>query len=740
MRKITFFFLLLFTIVFVFGQNRTMDSLNLVLKNAKNDTTRLNIYEELCYACTTEENPKYGNSGLKLTNKLLFSTNDLKQRKRLLKHKISFIKTISVYYDDKNDYSNLIKNNQLLYPIYKELNDTGKIEETFVEISNLLLKSGNTTAAFDSLMLKLKYYEKKNINRFIAFYQLQIAESYNQVNSAEKSLEYYLKSLNTYTILKRKNKIAPIYLKMAEQYSMLGQPKKSLECAFNVLKINEKTNSPEENHWIYWRISGNYNTLKEYNLAFKYDSLCLEAAKKTNEIILISNAYANFANTFEDAGKYKEAEFYQYKSLETIKKTDNNFAIMLALDRISRLNLDLNKYDLSIKYALEASIIAKNRQDVNMLMRTSSLLFRSFQLKGNSKLALKYHINYILYRDSLQNIESHAELNQRETKNAFEKEEEKIKLEQEKKDVETTANKKNQQLITFGVTGILLIVIIFSSLLYKRFRLSNKQKTIIEQQKHLVEEKHKEIKDSINYAERIQRSFLASDELLNNNLKNYFILFKPKDVVSGDFYWGETLPNGNFILATADSTGHGVPGAIMSLLNITSLEKAIEHLTNPADILKHTRQTIINRLKKDGSEYGGKDGMDCSLIVFDFKNMQIQIAAANNPVWIFRNTNLIEIKPDKIPVGKHDRDQEEFTLNTFDILEGDIIYTLTDGFPDQFGGPKGKKYMSKNLKELLVANANLPMKEQKSILDKSFTNWVGNFEQVDDVTIIGVKI
>ena len=740
MRKITFFFLLLFTIVFVFGQNRTMDSLNLVLKNAKNDTTRLNIYEELCYACTTEENPKYGNSGLKLTNKLLFSTNDLKQRKRLLKHKISFIKTISVYYDDKNDYSNLIKNNQLLYPIYKELNDTGKIEETFVEISNLLLKSGNTTAAFDSLMLKLKYYEKKNINRFIAFYQLQIAESYNQVNSAEKSLEYYLKSLNTYTILKRKNKIAPIYLKMAEQYSMLGQPKKSLECALNVLKINEKTNSPEENHWIYWRISGNYNTLKEYNLAFKYDSLCLEAAKKTNEIILISNAYANFANTFEDAGKYKEAEFYQYKSLETIKKTDNNFAIMLALDRISRLNLDLNKYDLSIKYALEASIIAKNRQDVNMLMRTSSLLFRSFQLKGNSKLALKYHINYILYRDSLQNIESHAELNQRETKNAFEKEEEKIKLEQEKKDVETTANKKNQQLITFGVTGILLIVIIFSSLLYKRFRLSNKQKTIIEQQKHLVEEKHKEIKDSINYAERIQRSFLASDELLNNNLKNYFILFKPKDVVSGDFYWGETLPNGNFILATADSTGHGVPGAIMSLLNITSLEKAIEHLTNPADILKHTRQTIINRLKKDGSEYGGKDGMDCSLIVFDFKNMQIQIAAANNPVWIFRNTNLIEIKPDKIPVGKHDRDQEEFTLNTFDILEGDIIYTLTDGFPDQFGGPKGKKYMSKNLKELLVANANLPMKEQKSILDKSFTNWVGNFEQVDDVTIIGVKI
>ena len=178
----------------------------------------------------------------------------------------------------------------------------------------------------------------------------------------------------------------------------------------------------------------------------------------------------------------------------------------------------------------------------------------------------------------------------------------------------------------------------------------------------------------------------------------------------------------------------------MSLLNVTSLEKAIEHHNNPAEILDHTRQTIIERLKKDGSAEGGKDGMDCILMVFDFANRQLQIAAANNPVWIIRENNLIEIKPDKMPVGKSERQQTSFTLHNVDIQTGDTIYALTDGFPDQFGGPNGKKFMSKKLKELLLANATLPMSQQKQLLETTFKNWVGDLDQVDDVCIIGIKI
>ena len=281
------------------------------------------------------------------------------------------------------------------------------------------------------------------------------------------------------------------------------------------------------------------------------------------------------------------------------------------------------------------------------------------------------------------------------------------------------------------------------------------EKTVLErtaeviEQKQLIELKHKEITDSINYAERIQRSFLATKEILDENLNDYFVLFKPKEVVSGDFYWAYILNNGNFALVTADSTGHGVPGAIMSLLNITSLEKAVEYLNNPSEIFDYTRANIISRLKKDGSETGGKDGMDASLLVFDFKQKQVNIAAANNPVWIFRSVTssgvekrveLIEIKPDKMPIGKHDKDSIPFNQQTISLNSGDVIYAITDGYPDQFGGEKGKKFMSKNLKELLKANSHLPMQEQKALLDYTFNSWAGNLEQVDDVTIIGVRI
>jgi ligand-binding sensor domain-containing protein/serine phosphatase RsbU (regulator of sigma subunit) len=266
------------------------------------------------------------------------------------------------------------------------------------------------------------------------------------------------------------------------------------------------------------------------------------------------------------------------------------------------------------------------------------------------------------------------------------------------------------------------------------------QKDVIEKQKQLVEKKHKEITDSINYAERIQRSFLATKNLLDENLNDHFVFFKPKDVVSGDFYWATKLVNGNFVLVIADSTGHGVPGAIMSLLNITSLEKAIEKNSNPADILNDTRKTIIERLKKDGSIEGGMDGMDCILISFDFNKNRLTYAAANNAIWIVRQNELLEFKSDKMPVARHERDNIQFSEYIIELLKGDVIYTFTDGMSDQFGGPKGKKFMHKQLKQLFISIAHLPMSEQKEMLANALNDWKGDLAQVDDVCIIGVRI
>ncbi|PJA07048.1 MAG: hypothetical protein COX70_08250, partial [Flavobacteriales bacterium CG_4_10_14_0_2_um_filter_32_8] len=332
----------------------------------------------------------------------------------------------------------------------------------------------------------------------------------------------------------------------------------------------------------------------------------------------------------------------------------------------------------------------------------------------------------------------------------------------------------------YTVYGLLLVAIIVFIVWWNGRRLRAKAKELTEEvrkatkeitkQKDKVEEKHKEITDSINYAERIQRSFLATTEMLDKYLgvtssadeggvsrseRNYFVFFRPKAVVSGDFYWAGELNNGNFAFICADSTGHGVPGAIMSILNISSLEKSIEKETEPHAILNTTRKIIIERLKKDGSVEGGKDGMDCSLLVINKDRTQLSFASANNPVFIVNPNRTecpvnslpfgegrggAEFKPDKMPVGKHDNDAESFTLHSTMLKKGDVIYALTDGFTDQFGGEKGKKYMIKNLKELLLKIAHLPMLEQEQKLAEEFDKWKGSNEQVDDVCIMGVRI
>ena len=270
---------------------------------------------------------------------------------------------------------------------------------------------------------------------------------------------------------------------------------------------------------------------------------------------------------------------------------------------------------------------------------------------------------------------------------------------------------------------------------------AEKQRDIAEHQKELVEEAHREITDSINYAERIQRSFLATDDILDANLEEYFVFFQPKEVVSGDFYWADNLSNGNFAMVNADSTGHGVPGAIMSILNISSIEKAVRlNFLEPYEIFNSTRKTIIERLKKDGSPEGGKDGMDASIICFDFASNKFTYTAAQNPIWIVRDGALTEIKPEKMPVGKHDKDKVPFVGGVFEMEKGDVIYTLTDGFQDQFGGPKGKKFMVKKMREYILSISHLPMKEQHTRISEVFSNWKGDTEQVDDVCVIGVRI
>ncbi|MBN2681441.1 MAG: SpoIIE family protein phosphatase [Bacteroidales bacterium] len=290
------------------------------------------------------------------------------------------------------------------------------------------------------------------------------------------------------------------------------------------------------------------------------------------------------------------------------------------------------------------------------------------------------------------------------------------------------------------------------------------QRDELSEKNHVLVEQKKEITDSINYAKRIQNALLPSTEFVNNNLGNHFIIFRPKDVVSGDFYWSTQI-NNNLIITVADCTGHGVPGAFMSMLGVSFLNEIVrkKHVTKASEVLDHLRESVIEALKQSGhkdSESNNetmsnvKDGMDISLVVLDLKNNTCQWAGANNPLWIIRKNIVVEnfddladvieeYKPDKMPIAIHDT-MNPFTNHEIVLNTGDRIFLLTDGYPDQFGGEKGKKFLHKRLKRLLVDSAELPIKQQGLLLSTRLDEWMNSFskyyEQVDDITIIGFEV
>jgi serine phosphatase RsbU (regulator of sigma subunit) len=294
----------------------------------------------------------------------------------------------------------------------------------------------------------------------------------------------------------------------------------------------------------------------------------------------------------------------------------------------------------------------------------------------------------------------------------------------------------------YALYGGLFIAICVGAFVYNRLRITKSQNAIIQAQKSEVEEKNKQIIDSINYAQRIQKSLLASNELLTKYMPQHFIFFAPKDIVSGDFYWAAVTEK-HFYFAVCDSTGHGVPGAFMSLLNMSFLNEAVieKKIYAPNEILDYVRKRLLESLPK------GQDGMDATLFQFpilkeknriDF-SQKIYYSAANNEPVLVRQNMLEKLEKDSMAVGKS-YSESSFTNFEIQLEKGDKLYLYTDGFADQFGGDRGKKYKSAHLNQLLETNSKEEISFQLSTLDNGFQNWKGLQDQVDDVCVFGMMI
>lgn len=624
------------------------------------------------------------------------------------------LNNIGIIYYDQSDYANALDYYTRSLKIRKEIGDKNGIAASYNNIGVVYSDQGDYANAIAVYTKGLKIREELGDKKGISSIFNNIGLIHDSQGEYDKAISYLSKSLKIDEELGDKKAISGTLNNIGLIYYSKGDYTNALSYQTRSLEIVEDIGDKKGIATALINIGSIYKQLGDLDKAVDYFNRCLKISEAIGDKQGITLSLINISSVYQLQNEYEKAKEYSKKALYIAQEIGNVLAIQNAAKSLWEVNKELGKYEASLNMLelfieMRDSILSEENQ--NEIMR------QAFKYKYEKKAAT----------DSVANAKANEVRDAQIAQQAAE-----LKV------------KRNQQ---FALYGGLLMALLFFGLVFNRLKVTQKQKNIIEvkeketlQQKEIIEQKHKEITDSINYAERIQRSFLASNEILDRSLENHFVFFQPKDVVSGDFYWAKKLPNGNFALCCADSTGHGVPGAIMSILNIYSLEKAIEQHQTPADILNEARTTIIERLKKDGSTGGGKDGMDCSLLIFDPKMSQLTYAAANNSLWLVRKGELSEYKGDNMPVGKHHKDDLSFSETQIDIFKGDMIYLLTDGMPDQFGGPVGKKYKYKQLRELMLSVAHLPMLEQKEIIADGFNKWKGDLEQVDDVTIMGIRI
>lgn len=615
----------------------------------------------------------------------------------------------------------------------------------YIAVSNKILgqiylsKNDYSTALKHYLKAIETYRELEDTTCISYIYGLNdIGFIYSTYGMYPKSYEYYLKALKVAEKLNDKSLIISTNLDIAELYSKKNEYDKSMPIYLNTLKLIKKNDDTINYYPILFNgLANNYLGKKDYSKSLLYYKRVINIGNYIDDSVTTSAGQIGIATNYMKMSKYDSAIKYLNNSL--LLKTNNSKNNAVSYGMLGDIYFIQNKYELSKQNLYKSLEISKEFRLNSILCDNYRSLYLIDSCTKNYKSYIENFTLFVAYRDSLNNIDSERKIVSAEMNYYFDKEKETQKLRQEEINKVNELEKKRQRDIISGIVIALIILVLFSIFVYRSYLSKNKANKVITQQKHLVEEKQKEILDNINYAKRIQTSRLPSESFINKNVKDNFIMFKPKDVVSGDFYWATEKDN-KFFLATADCTGHGVSGSMMSMLCISILNEVVNQrgVSNTGEVLDETRKEIVKSLNPNETE-GISDGMDCTLFAFNFKNKTLEYSSANNNFYVLKNGELINFKADKMPVGLGIK-MDSFTTTTIQLESGDIVYSTSDGFKDQFGYNSGKKFKAKQLESLLVSIGNLTMNEQKNALNKAFNDWKGNAEQTDDVLVIGIRI
>ena len=747
-------------------ESSVIDSLKKEIRISKNDSLLIFWYDVLA----REYSEINADSALFYANYAY----DLVKKINHYEYHIDVLVTLSVIYRERGMYNDALNYLQEALSIARKKKLKGNYFETIYSALNLAYtEQGNYTVGIEYGFKSLHEIEKRGDTLSMALANNNLANTYFQIDQLDKAMKHYKKALayaeqvkHMYGQCLLNGNIGSVYFKMEKFDSAKIFFDKSL-------LISQQINDVAGEAITNLNIGNYYQKVLDDKKAIEYFLKALKTFQEIKMFPNISDVYCNISNSYFNLKDYKKAETYGKLSLEIANQIQSYPHKQLAHFALKNVYEKLKKTDLAY-YHYQEYIAARDT------------IFNEQNRNAQFKSELIYEYNKKAATDSV------AYSKALEMKN--------LVIGQQQ------AESRKQRIVIWFVVSGLIFILIVAFIIFRALRITRKQKELIEVQKQLVDEKnyqlnqqneeistqrdeieaqrdeieaqrdlvteqrdkiekiYNEVTSSINYAKRIQEAVLPISEESRKILGEHFVLYKPKDIVSGDFYWTTKIDHW-LIVAVADCTGHGVPGAFMSMLGISFLSEIVQkqEIHNAGEILNHLRDEIIHALQQKGNQGEQKDGMDISLLVLNTETNHAQWAGANNPLYIVKSQKpclpdgsskvrsemneperpsdfqLVELKGDKMPIAIYPV-MKGFNNHEFHVQKGDCIYLFTDGMADQFGGPKGRKYMYKQLREILLTNCEKSMMEQKNILESSFDAWKKNYFQIDDVTVIGIKI
>lgn len=737
--------IILFLLFLVYSHNvlanRELDSLIGAYKKAKHDTIRMKTALEITW--NVRDNSPNDSLDLKYLHEVYLNTK-LSNYPRI---KMSVCRALAEAYKRFAMFNEGIRYMREAVAVASSLND---YEAMASQLANMSFMYDHIREHEKALQTLIQAYEKSKKTKnsdLKANLCNGIAGQYYQLGKAEEAIKYFYKSLEIFENKKDTGRIVMLLRNISLAYEGLKDFVRTKQLLYRSLDLSLAVKDSNMISSSYGSLGAMYQNMLQFDSALICNNRTLSYMPANIDTDSKGIAYGNLGVIYKAQKKYAEAKASYLKAADLFKKNNSYRLITISNINLGELCIVNKEFNKALGFYSEALKQSETSGELDILTAIHKGKYEAFYGMKDYKSALDEYGKARVLEDSMKKeqdltkilrMESEYEVGKKQKENEVLKAQNKVKETLVKVAEE---NERKTKIFLYSALFVIVLIMVLAVLLYKGLK-ENKEKTkIISEQKHIVEEKNKDITDSINYAKKIQEAILPSKELKYELFPDAFVFFKPRDIVSGDFYW-YTEKNGKRIITAVDCTGHGVPGAFMSMIGNTFLTEIIEGkgVTQPSEILSELRYLVIKALKQSDDMTENKDGMDMAILCFDDKNKTVEYAGANNPMWMFRNGECIEYKGDKRPIGYYRGQGLPFTNHKIDYIKGDCFYIFTDGYADQFGGPNGKKLKYKQLMQFLTSIQNQPMLEQEKILNERFNDWKGSLDQIDDVLIIGVRV